>query len=142
MPSPYARVYPETVLDSRPVWRQLGLKTVHEQYQDLYGHKVSEAPYSGPRGHPQTLREEADAYKRAVRDWRKDEDKAAEIMMRCITPSKTRKPSSQTPRATPNSPPPPPNTKIQRVEVQPALKRRKNIWRAIVHKCFCIPYYE
>lgn len=105
------------------------MSSLHDQYQEKYGHKVSVAPYSGPRGHPQTLLQEADAYKQAVREWREDEDKAAELMARCIIP-----------RNTPNSPTKK-TSKIQRVDVQPPLKRRKTVWNGFIHKFFCIPHY-
>jgi hypothetical protein len=130
MPSPYARVYPETVLDSCPIWKQLGIASLHETYQEKYGTKTAHAPYSGPRGHPQTLRQEAEVYKQAMREWREDEEKATELMARCITST----------LCTPNSPAKK-TSKIQRVEVQPTLKRRKSVWNGFVHKFFCIPHY-
>jgi hypothetical protein len=123
---PSAKIHPE------PVWKQLGYPSLHEQYQEKYGLSMSHNPYSGPRGHPQTLREEADQYKRAMREWRAHEYEMGEHMARCMKPRVT-------PIVTPKS-------NIQQPEVQAMLKPTKPkismSWDKFVHKFFCIPHYE
>jgi len=121
---PSAKIHPE------PIWKQLGYPSLHEQYQEKYGLAMSHNPYSGPRGHPQTLREEADEYKRAVREWRADEMR--ENMARCIKL-----------RAEPITPP---KSNIQQPDVQAVLKptksKKHSSWGKFVHILFCIPHYE
>jgi hypothetical protein len=120
---PSAKIHPE------PIWKQLGIPSIHEQYLEKYGNGVSlHAPYSGPRGHPQTLREEANEYKQAIREWRAHEYEMGEHMARCMKP-----------RA-----PPPPKSNIQQPVVQAVLKPTKpkkgRLWDRIIHKILCIPY--
>ncbi len=121
---PSAKIYPE------PVWKQLGIKSLQEQYQEKYGKATVTNPYSGPRGHPQTLREEADEYKRAVREWRAHEYEVAETLARCMKPRVA---------------PAPPKSNIQQPEVQAMLKptkpKKQLSWERVIHKLFCIPYY-
>ncbi len=109
-----------------PIWKQLGIQSLHEQYLEKYGVKTVRDPYSGPRGHPVTLREEADAYKWAVR--------AQNYAERSATIKSGTAPNS-------------PKSKIQQPVKQAVLKststpKRKSItFLHILHKILCIPYY-
>jgi hypothetical protein len=84
---PSAKIYPD------PVWKRLGIPSLHEVYQEKYENSKNPiAPYSGPRGHVVTLREEADEYKRAIREWRAHEYEIGEQMACCIKPQITLSP--------------------------------------------------
>jgi hypothetical protein len=109
-----------------PIWKQLGIPSLKEQIQEKYGLKNTIAPYSGPRGHPVTLREEADAYKWAVR--------AQNATARSATIKSGTAPNS-------------PKSKIQQPVKQAVLKstntpkRKSTMLQHILHKILCIPYY-
>ncbi len=124
---PSAKIHPE------PVWKQLGIPSIHEQYLEKYGSGASlHAPYSGPRGHSQTLREEADEYKRAIREWRAHEYEVGEHMARFMNPL---------------PPPVSPKCNIQQPVKQAVLNSTKSpkkriTFERILHKIMCIPHYE
>lgn len=112
-----------------PIWKQLGIQSLHEQYQEKYGLKTSRAPYSGPRGHPVTLREEADAYKWAVRA---QNAAARSATIKSGTAPNTSKSKIQQPVK---------QAVLKSTTIPATPKRKSTTLQCILHKILCIPYY-